>query len=440
MLKNKFQITALNLNSTRANILWATAVQTIEKLAGYLVIAVLTRTLLKAELGTMFFALTIAELCATLVNFGTDNYLVRAVATDRPEALRHLSEVLSARVQNTLIGFVILNLAFFVIQPRLSPVLLLVSAYDFLEEIYYCFSAFFTGQRKLIYRLMIAGVFRVLSVGVLSLVAVITRNLFPVLWTRLILDSMLVIASLVVVRRSFGAVHLRFSPRASFSLMRVSVPFFLVNFLTVVHMRFDTVLVGLFLNLSQVANYELGIKMMEVARFIIRPLNSVFYPVFSEYGMRNQWRKLRLRFWQLAALTFGGGIVLAVGMQFFGSGVIAWLFGADYIESVGPTKILFLSVPLMYFTFIATVVANALHLEGRSALLLSIGVALNVGLNLFVIPAFGILGAAWATVVSQAFLALSMLGMVSAALLRTPPPKPPPAGPSAEDFTPPVLS
>lgn len=430
----------LNLNSTRANIVWATAVQTIDKLAGYLIIAVLTRTLFKAELGAMFFALTIAELCATLLNFGTDSHLIRIVATDRGRALQHLSDVLSTRMLNTLIGFVVLNLSFYFLQPALSPVLILVSACDFLEEIYYCFSAFFSGQKKLIYRLMIAGVFRVVSVGFLSLVAIGTRDLFAVLWTRLFLSGLLVITSLAIVHRSFGAVRLIFSPRTSLSLMRLSAPFFLVNFLTLVHMRFDTVLVGLFLNLSQVANYELGIKMMEVARFIIRPLNSVFYAVFSEYVAHNQWKKLRLRFAQMAALSFGAGIVLAIGMQLFGSGVIVWLFGENYVESIWSAKILFLSVPLMYFTFLATLVANAMHLEKRSATLLSAAVAINLGLNLYVIPAYGTVGAAWATVISQVFLALAMFWMVSVNLRHTPPAGPRPVGAPAEDITPAVLS
>ncbi|HEY2982292.1 MAG TPA: oligosaccharide flippase family protein, partial [Anaerolineales bacterium] len=136
------------VDGTRANMVWAGSVQVIEKLTGYLVLAVLTRTLLKADVGLMFFAATISGLAAILLSFGTENYLVRAIAVEPTKAIAQLSAVLSLRLRNAVIVYALVNLLFWLLQPQLSPALLLVSAYDFLEEIYYCFSAFYTGQRK----------------------------------------------------------------------------------------------------------------------------------------------------------------------------------------------------------------------------------------------------------------------------------------------------
>lgn len=432
MFKNRISISALNVNSTRANILWAFALQTIEKIAGYLVLVVLTRTLLKEELGLMFLASTISELCATLLTFGTDSYLVRSIATDRPQALSYLSRVLSTRLVNALLMFAGLNLGFMLFAPRLGRVLLLVSAFDFLEEIYFSFSAFFAGQRRLLFRLIVSGGFEFLTLAGVSLVAIYTHSLFPVLWTYFLIDLALLVVVFWVVRRFFGIVRFQWSLQDSLSLMRVSASFFVLNFLTLVHMRFDTVLVGLFLDLRQVANYELGIKFVEVTRFIVRPVNTVFLPVFSEYAARDQWPKLRLRFVQLMILTFGAGLALFIGMQAFGSGLIVWLFGASYLESVAPTKILFLSVPFMYVSFLATVLATSMHLEKQSAFALGACVALNLGLNVLLIPALGTIGAAWATVISQTLLVVLMLALVALRLKRQPRLPPPEAG--AEDL------
>ena len=74
-------------DSARANLVWATTLQLIEKLAGYAVLAVLTRTLLPEQMGSMFLAATISGIAGTAVTFGSGQHLVRAVATDRDRSL-----------------------------------------------------------------------------------------------------------------------------------------------------------------------------------------------------------------------------------------------------------------------------------------------------------------------------------------------------------------
>jgi len=437
LLKHKVQIPSLN--STRANILWATTSQTIEKLAGYLVIAVLTRTLLKSDLGTIFFALSIAEISATIWNFGSDSLLIRLVAAEPKDAFSHFGRILSTRLLNIAVGYVILCLGVWLLQPELLPVLALVAAYDYLEEIYFCFLAFFTGQKRQFYRLVMFGGFKVLAFGAISLTAFLTHSVFMVLWTYVFLNLLLVLVAFILVRRQYGPIELRLDLRASLGMMNLSVPFFLINFLTILHMRFDTVLVGLLLGLQQVAGYELGIKMMEVARFVVRPLHSVFFPVFSEYVAKGEWSKLRARFYLLVVCVLAVGCMLTIGMQLFGARLLALLFGPNYQESVLPAQILFLSIPMMYVSLLCTTLALSMHRERLSALLLGICVSLNLGLNFLLIPRFGTSGAAWATVVSQALLMILMVGLILKPLLRPLRLQPASAPPSAEDLTPPTL-
>jgi hypothetical protein len=84
-----------DLHSTRANIMWAFALQVIEKGAGYVILAVLTRTLLQEELGGMFFAVSIARLAAVTLSLGTDSHMIRKVANAPPNSLLYLSQNLS---------------------------------------------------------------------------------------------------------------------------------------------------------------------------------------------------------------------------------------------------------------------------------------------------------------------------------------------------------
>jgi O-antigen/teichoic acid export membrane protein len=127
---------------------------------------------------------------------------------------------------------------------------------------------------------------------------------------------------------------------------------------------------------------------------------------------------LRVRAWELILASFGLGVLIAAGMYVLGPFVIVRLFGAGYLESVRPAQILFLCMPLMYVHLVATTLANSLHLERQSAWLLGISALINLALNLFVIPRYGIIGAAWTTFASQAFLTLTVLWVTVSKLLK----------------------
>jgi len=406
------------ITPNRANLIWAGSIQVLEKLSGYLILAVFTRYLDKTELGSMFFAAAISGVFATLINFGTDTHLIRAVATEPQKGLDHLSINLSTRLRNSAIVYILLNLTVYIIQPQFSPVFLLVSAFDFVEEIYYCFAAFFAGQKRMLLRLLTGGSYRLLTLAVVSAAAILTRSLLPVLFSYLVLDIFLVLTTYAVVRRSFGGFRLNLDLRASLNLMRRSLPFALRNFLNLVHMQLDTFLVGVFLNLSQVANYNLGIKLLESARFIVRPLYMAAYPLFSEMVAQRRWELLRRRSLQGAGIVLGAGLLLSIAMQIWGSRLIIFLFGPGYGESILPAQILFLSVPFVFLEYLLSFVANALHLEKKSAWMLGMSAILNLAINIYAIPNYGILGAAWTTFITQALLTIGMVWLVYRGLAK----------------------
>lgn len=418
MLKKKPNFPSLN--STRANIVWAFVLQAIEKGAGYIILAVLTRTLLQEELGGMFFAVSISRLAAVALSLGTDNHLIRKVASDPPNSLLYLSQNLSLRIVSMVVGYILLNAIFWAVLPELALVMVLVSAYSFLDEIHFTFASFFAGKKQILFRLFILGGFKIVGIFVISFAAYISRSLILVLWCQFALSLMLVISAFIVTGRFFGRVQLKWEPEGKVKLIKQSFPFLAVGILGLMHMRFDTIMVGVFLDLQRVAIYELGIKLVEVARFLVRPIKTVFFPVFSEYAANGNWTRLRTRFRQLMLLGFGTGTGMFLIMLALGSPIITLLFGKPYRESVFVTQILFLSVPFLFTEFLANVIANALRLEKKIMNITAWTVALNIGLNFFIIPMYGIVGAAWVTVASQVFLTIGLVAIVISKLYGPP--------------------
>jgi O-antigen/teichoic acid export membrane protein len=93
----------------------------------------------------------------------------------------------------------------------------------------------------------------------------------------------------------------------------------------------------------------------------------------------------------------------------------------------------------MYVNFICSTLATAMQREKATAWILGCVVVLNAAVNLAVIPRFGIAGAAWTTVLTQAVLLISMLILTLPVLIRPPHTDPGTAPVLQEDLRPPEL-
>ena len=99
--------------------------------------------------------------------------------------------------------------------------------------------------------------------------------------------------------------------------------------------------------------------------------------------------------------TFSVALPIAVGGALIAGPIIATVFGADYARSVTPLAILVCTIP---FTMSKEVDLIALVVAGREATVMRMtaaAVAVNLALNLWLIPRHGMLGAAVSTLATE---------------------------------------
>jgi len=100
--------------------------------------------------------------------------------------------------------------------------------------------------------------------------------------------------------------------------------------------------------------------------------------------------------------AFWFGVLVATSVSLTSGWIVQILFGAEYAASAAVLQVHVLACP---FVFMAAILSKWIVAEDRLWLSLVrhvVGAALSVTLNLFLIPRFGIVGSAWATVVSYA--------------------------------------
>ena len=102
------------------------------------------------------------------------------------------------------------------------------------------------------------------------------------------------------------------------------------------------------------------------------------------------------------------GLPLATILFVFAEPIINSVFGSDFANSASALKILCWS---LFFTFMASPASDQLNAANRQDLNLlgwAIVLIINLALNFILIPLYGIVGASWATLISQFFLFIAL--------------------------------
>jgi len=193
----------------------------------------------------------------------------------------------------------------------------------------------------------------------------------------------------------------RFSKRIAINLMKFAWPLALSMFLISIHTKIDQVMIGNMLDIEQVGIYSVAIKLSEAWLFFPLILVSTFMPYFV--GLRETNKKLyQFQLIQLYSLMFWIGVIVSLVIILFGESIISLLFGQAYTKAY-----MALVFNIWNGIFISQAVARNIWIISENHQIYRlysniIVAALNVGLNILLIPLYGIVGASIATLITQA--------------------------------------
>lgn len=172
----------------------------------------------------------------------------------------------------------------------------------------------------------------------------------------------------------------------------------------------DSLMISKFLKVQDVAFYGLAYK---IYSNLIQPayyfVNSIF-PILS--GKHDKKREL----FKISFLLILAGLIILIPLVYiFAPLMIKILAGSGYEASVKVLRILAIA---LIFAYVSHLVGFTLIAKGGQGVMLKMGITaliVNFVANLIMIPKFGIIGAAWVTVITEAL----MCGLMILALKKT---------------------
>lgn len=336
-----------------------------------------------------------------IASFGFEAVLTREVSREREKAgsLIHTAVVLSS----------ILSLVTIAVAVVLAPLagftgflrtLLVLAALEFVLTPLRLPAIIFQVDLRQWYAASINVIRQGLWLAIVVLLWLVKAPLVYVILGRVfcaVVESLL----MWVYGRRFFAPQQKFLRERARMLLGHSFPIAFTMLLGTIYLRIDQVMLHKMTSDSVLGQYVAAVKVSELFELLPTALMSSLVPLLSvAIAQPAQFRSYIDR-------SFRYFMVLAAGLCVFMTAgaqpIIRLLFGRQFLPAAPMLAILIWSEIAVFF---ASVVVNALiasNLQNLLPLPTVVGAAINVALNLVLIPRYSAVGAAWATLISYTF-------------------------------------
>ena len=370
-------------------------------LAVLLVIA--GRLLGEEEYGKFSFALALVMIFETVIDFGLKEITTREVARDRRAAQALVSQTFGLKLALAAVASVGLLVAANLLrpEPEVRLVCYVLGVSSILRSYLLTLRYTLQGIERFGLDGIVVGVDRLLLlvIGVGALVGGFGVIGLAVAFVGARVISLSVACALALAR--IGPFRPAFDGARWLELQRRALPFGAFVAVLYLYSYADTVMLGVIRGDEETGLYNAAYRVYEGLANVGHVLQTVLIPRLSRYSATSRTGHARLA---RRGLLAGGLLALptaAAGYVLAGPAVIL-LFGQDYGTAGGVLQLLAAGLIVVFPLCVLHGVALSAGAGGWLLRTAVIGCVFNVGLNLVLIPRFGMQGAAAATVAGEA--------------------------------------
>jgi len=353
-----------------------------------------------SEFGSYITIISFVSLFSIFTDFGINTVIIREGAKE-PEHTHHL--ISNAMGLETLlsVGSIVLLTACMFFTPYSFDVKLLIvlaSSTLLMSGLGSLFRSVFNIYQDMkyisFYKIIERAVFVIFSVILIALgfgiIGIIYATIFGA-FVNMLLSF--------VKSRQIHHYKLNFKPIFDRNIVGPAVWFGLAALLGTIWQRIDTIMISLLIDMRSVGLYTPAVNFVGIGDMAVVAVTGAFFPVLSKAVHKRRITKKEL-FRYVLYFTIAGIIIIVMTFT-FANQLIYYTVGPKFAESVD-----FLNILIVGFAIGLIAVPTALLLDATNnqkvhvlnATYMSLA---NFGLNLYLIPIIGAIGAAYSTSISR---------------------------------------
>src|SRR6266446_680136 len=365
----------------------------------------MVRALGPASYGKIGFATAVAGFFGLMASPGFSTYALREAAKDEGRVHFLVRHVLGARVTFAVVSYALLIVFALTFAPRdfTTRLLIVLSGLVFLVNSVDAQWVFMARSRM--WMVTLRGTVGQLIYGGLIL-ALIRRPTDA--WVVPVASVVSLLAGTLLIwlpaRREYRIPWPVISPEIWRSFLPICLIMGLASMMSMIYDQIDTVMLRYMRSETEVGLYVASYRMMLIAMSFTPILGQVFFPLLSETTGQDHENEQRYLGW-LGQASLGLALPIATGGFILATPLTRFVLGTQYTGTATLFRWLMLTIiagPLASY-FGSQLIPMAR--ERKYLVAVVAGALVNVILNLFLIPRYGAIAAAFTTAISQAAVA-----------------------------------
>ena len=362
------------------------------------------------KFGLLSYALGFVMLFVTIASFGLNEILVRELLQEKTQIKELLSTAFFIRVFGFLMmGCIIIFALQFTNDDKYTHMMITIITLSIFFQSFNVIDCYFQSQVQSKY-VVIVQFIQLLITSLIKIFLIINKA--TLIWFAIVflIDQALLAILLLSIFRWKKEWFSVFSVRWELvtQLFTNAWPLIFSGMMVSIYMKIDLIMIKEMLDTKAVGIYAAAVKLCEVLYFLPVVVMSSLFPAIVE-ARKKDLIVYRKQVYRIYEIMIGATAIVAIITTFLADWIVYILYGSIYQEAAT-----ILQIYIWAFVFVSLGVVSSKYLVAENLQIYAmyrsiLGAIINITLNWYLIPIYGIKGAAFATLITQIFVAYLFL-------------------------------
>ena len=395
-----------------SNTVWVVIVRVVQAFLNVIITMLTARLLGPSNFGSLQYAMAVVAFVTPLMHLGFTSIAVQELVNEPKKE----GEILGTSISSSFVSsiFCIVGVIAFtlianageretIIVCMLYSMVLLIGSFDVLT---YWF------QSKLMSKYVsLVSLFAFFITSLFKAYLLITgKSIYWFAISNVIDYSIIAVLSLVLYKK-MGGQKMIFSKETFFRMIDKSKYYIISELMIVIFAQTDRIMLKLMIDESATGLYSAAVSCAGMASFVFAAIIDSFRPVIFE-SKKNNEDSFNRNMCRLYSIVIYLAICQCIVIFLFSKYIILILYGSEYLPAIRALKIISWYTLFGYLGSIKNIWILANNQQRIIWKIDISGAIANVVMNVLLIPSFGITGAAFASLITQIFTNVIVVGIL----------------------------
>ena len=391
----------MNNKTFKNNISWIFLGNLLHSIFTFLLNIFVARIMSKEDYGNINYVFSWISFFNSFAILGINNVINKFLNNNQKESNEYLNSAIVMRFISSIISIICVFFLILLLENGNTKIIYITLIYSmyFISEIGQIYVYWFRYKREA----NIVAILRIIAFFISASLKIVALLFFKNIYLYtfgIVLETLMFSILLFISYKNKYGFKMIFSKAKMKRILKSSYPFISASLLITIYAQTDKVMLKNMMSASEVASYSVAITIAGLMGTFASAVIEGFRPeIISNYKSDKYIYAKRLR--QLYCFIFWLCIAYGFFITIFSKHIITILYGKKYLTSVPALSTIVWYTSFSYFGSANNVYLVAENKEKYAQLTTLIGAITNIILNLFLIPKMGIVGAAFASLVTQ---------------------------------------